>query len=396
MKILQVHNFYQAPGGEDQVCAAEYELLASRGQQVEQYFAQNDAIREMSGIRVGLKTIWNSGMYTSFRSLIARIRPDILHVHNTFPLISPAVYYAAAAERVPVVQTLHNYRLLCPAATFFRQGRICEECLHARVPYQSVLHACYRHNRPATAAAASMLITHRILGTWKTKVGTYIALTNFSKSKFVEGGLPADRIAVKPNCLINDPGVGAGDGEYALFAGRLADEKGVRPMLNAWQRLGSAIQLRIAGDGPLQGWVKDRIAELPPAARANVQWLGHCNRDTLTELYQHAAFTIFPSQYYEALPMTIIESLACGTPVIASGLGSMNEIITDGVNGFHFRPGDQDDLVHRVQAAFARPDQLQAMRRSARLCFEQNYTPERNYGLLMQIYQKAMQNGKTA
>lgn len=391
MRILQVHNFYRQPGGEDQVCAAEHDLLTTHGHGVIQYLKYNDAIRGMSAAGIGMRTVWNADTYREVRNIIQREGPDIVHAHNTFPLVSPALYYAAAAERVPVVQTLHNYRLLCPAATFFRDGRVCEECIHSSVPYPSVVHACYRHSRPATAAVASMLMTHRVAATWKTKISAYIALTNFSKSKFIEGGLPAERIVVKPNCLTRDPGIGAGDGGYALFAGRLTEEKGLPTILNVWEQLGSSIQLKIAGDGPLAGWVKERAAALP-----GVAWLGCCEHDVLMNLYQKAAFTVFPSQYYESLPMTIIESLACGTPVIASGLGAMNEIIADGVNGFRFRPGDESDLLHWIRAVLARPDDLTAMRQSTRLSYEQNYTAERNYDLLMHIYERVIQSAKPA
>ena len=386
MKILQVHNFYQRPGGEDQVCAAEYELLKSHGQLVVQYLKHNNALHSMSPLAAGVRTVWNRAAYREIRDLIQRERPDVVHAHNTFPIVSPALYYAACAESVPVVQTLHNYRLLCPDATFFRDGRVCEECLHRSVPYRSVLHGCYRNSRAATAAVAGMLTAHRITGTWRTKINTYIALTHFSRHKFIEGGLPADRIVVKPNCLIMDPGSGAGDGGYALFVGRLAEDKGIRPLLNAWECLGSAIPLKIASDGPLAAWVKERVAALP-----SVEWLGHCERDTLSKLYQRARFTVFPSQNFEGMPMTIIESFACGTPVIASALGSMNEIVTDGVTGLRFRPGDEQDLVARVRGVLARPEQLTAMRSAARLFYEQNYTAERNYGLLMDIYQRAIQ-----
>ncbi len=373
------------------MCAAEYELLTAHGHEVIQYFKYNQAIRGMSAAGIGIRTVWNADSYREIRSIIQQKAPDIVHAHNTFPLVSPALYYAAAAERVPVIQTLHNYRLLCPAATFFRDGHLCEECLHATVPYPSVLHACYRQSRPATAAVASMLMTHRIAGTWKTKIGTYIALTNFSRNKFIEGGLPAERIVVKPNCLTSDPGIGAGDGGYALFAGRLTEGKGLHTILNVWERLASTIQLKIAGDGPLGAWVKERAGAAP-----GVEWLGHCERDVLMNLYQKAAFTVFPSQFYENLPMTIIESLACGTPVIASRLGAMNEIIADGVNGFRFRPGDESDLAERIRTILARPDQLTAMRQSARACYEQNYTTERNYDLLMHIYQTTIQSDKPA
>jgi glycosyltransferase involved in cell wall biosynthesis len=384
MRILQVHNFYQRPGGEDRVCAAEHELLKKNGHNVIQFFKHNDTLRGMSRIGLGLRTIWNRDSYQQIRFLVRQESPDVIHAHNVFPLVSPALYYAAAAEQVPVVQTLHNYRLLCPAATFSRHGQACEKCMHSTVPYPGVLKGCYRDSRAATAALASTLVAHRLAGTWKTKVTTYIALTNFAKAKFIEGGLPAERMVVKPNCLAADPGVGTGKGGYALFVGRLREEKGVLTMLNAWGRLGFAIPLKIAGDGPLDNLVKQRTS-----ASTAVEWLGNCDRTTLTRLYQDAAFTLLPSECYENLPLAVVESLACGTPVIASALGSINEIISDGINGFRFRPGDECDLADRIRSILTAPERLQVIRGSSRLFYEQNYSPERNYDLLMQIYERA-------
>ncbi len=358
MRVLQVHNFYQQPGGEDQVCAAEYELLTSRGHMVRQYFAHNTALHEVSGLSAAAKTIWNSETYRAIRGEIERAPVDLIHAHNTFPIVSPALYYAAAAEHVPVIQTLHNYRLLCSSATFFREGHVCEQCLGSVVPYQGVLHACYRNNRAASAVTASMLSVHRFAGTWRTKIRTYIALTNFARKKFIEGGLPAGKVAVKPNFLARDPGMGDGEGDYALFAGRICEEKGIRTLLSAWERLGSAIQLKMAGDGPLGAWVRERAAVLP-----GVEWLGQCDHDSLMQLAKRAKFLVFPSLYYEGLPVTIIEALGCGTPVIASRLGSMNEVVTDGVNGFHFEAGNADDLAAVVRAVLAEPARLGRMRR---------------------------------
>lgn len=385
MKVLQVHNFYQQPGGEDQVCAAEHDLLTKRGHSVQQYCTHNEVINGMSNIGVACRTIWNAGSYREFKAALNRERPDIVHVHNTFPVISPAIYYAAAKAEIPVVQTLHNYRLLWPSATLFRNGNICEKCIGVPIPIMSVRHACYRDNRLASAAVSSMLVMHRLARTWATKIQAYIALTNFAKRKFIEGGLPPRRIVVKPNFLSTDPGVGNGSGRYALFQGRLSSEKGLDTLLNAWERLAPTVELKIAGDGPLGPWLKERLSRL-----RNVEWLGYVNRDKLLNLTKDAAFLVFPSLCYEGLPMGIIEALACGTPVLASALGSPNELIRDGVNGFRFAPGNDDDLVRCIQSILSRPDELREMRRSSRACYEQYYTADRNYELLMGVYQKAI------
>lgn len=391
MKILQVHNFYQHKGGEDQVCAAEYKLLTERGNQVSQFFLHNDSIQQISGPTLAVRTVWNNRSYRDIRSCIASTRPDIIHAHNTFPLVSPALYYAAAAQGVPVVQTLHNYRLLCPAATLFRDGRVCEECVGAGIPYPSVLHACYRCSRSATAVTAAMLIAHRLAGTWTTKVHRYVALTNFSKDKFVRGGLPAEKIVVKPNCLADDPGIGSGSGGYALFAGRLANDKGLRTLVEAWRRQSHEIYLKIAGDGPLSPWLHECVSSLP-----NVEWLGYCERSVILRLIRDAAFVIVPSESYENLPMVIIEAFACGTPVIASRLGSIGEIVQDGMNGLLFTPGDANHLNAQISLMVSDSNRSKAMREAARSTYEERYSARRNYILLMDLYNSAILTYKKA
>ncbi|MGA8027670.1 MAG: glycosyltransferase [Bryobacteraceae bacterium] len=385
MNILQVHNFYRQPGGEDQVYAAEYELLTRYGHAVSQYSVHNDSLVGISRLGNAGRAIWNSQSYRQIAALVEEKSVDIIHAHNTFPIVSPSLYYAAAAHGVPVVQTVQNFRLLCPAATLFRDGAVCEKCVGAAIPYHAVLHRCYKHSASASAAVASMLLVHRIAGTWSTKVATYIAATNFAKAKFIEGGLPASKIAVKPNFLANDPGLGEGNGGYTLFAGRLTEEKGLVTLLDAWERLSSQIPLKIAGDGPLAPIVKQRADRL-----ANVEWLGYCDRERILRLLKDAALLIFPSLWYEGLPMIIVEALACGTPVAASALGAMNELIEDGINGIRFIPGDVNDLVTQVRSIWAQSDILRAMRRSTRRSYDRNYTPEWNYELLMQIYAKAL------
>lgn len=388
MRVLQVHNFYQQPGGEDQVYAAEYELLRRYGHTVWQYSAHNDALVGVSGIRNAARSIWNSRTHRDLASLIKENSPDVIHATNTFPILSPSIYYAAAAAQVPVIQTVQNYRLLCPAATLFRDGRVCEDCVGARLPYKAVLHRCYRNSASASGAVASMLVIHRIARTWSEKVHTYVAATEFARDKLIEGGLPAEKIAVKPNFLAREQGIGRGEGNYALFVGRLSEEKGIRTLLEAWERVGSGIALKIAGDGPLAPLVKQRVSQL-----RNVEWLGFCTRERILELLQDAVVLVFPSLWYEGLPMVIVEAMSCGTPVVASRLGAMNELIEDGVNGFVFTAGDPNSLADRIQAIWVRPRELAKMRRSSRACYEQNYTPERNYELLMKIYRRAAKNG---
>jgi glycosyltransferase involved in cell wall biosynthesis len=341
----------------------------------------------LCSILTGIETVWSSRSFREVKALIAGEKPDIAHFHNIVPLISPAAYYACGEAGIPVVQTLHNYRLLCPGGLFLRDGKVCEECLGRSVPWPGVAHACYRQSRPATAAIAAMQVTHRALGTWRDKVDLYIALSEFARQKFIEGGLPPDRIVVKPNFVDPDPGPKQDAGAYALFVGRLSAEKGLNVLLSAWKRLRDAIPLRIAGDGPLRN-------ELSIHARTKgmrgVELLGQIAPQAIASLMRGARFLVLPSLTYENFPLTVAEAFACGVPVIASRLGSLAEIVTDGLNGLHFSPGDPEDLAAKVGWAWKNPRELSAMGRAGRHEFEEKCTPAANYKRLMQIYSQAI------
>ncbi len=384
MKVVLVHNHYQQPGGEDAVFAAEAQLLESRGDQVVRYTAHNERVTTRGALALATTTLWNRQVYRELRGLLRRERPGIVHVHNTLPLISPAVYYAARAEHVPVVQTLHNYRLLCPNALLFRDGRVCEDCLGKSVPYPGVVHACYRGSRAASGVVAAMLTAHRALGTWSEQIDLYIALTEFAKRKHVEGGLRADMITVKPNFVYPDPGVGGGDGGYALYVGRLSPEKGVRTLLAAWERLGSRVPLRIVGDGPLAADVRAAAASSPA-----IGWLGQKPPEDVAKLIDGAAFLVCPSECYEGFPRVVIEAFAAGLPVIAADGGSLESLVEHGSTGLHFRSGDAAALASRVDWACAHADAVVAMRRRTRQEFEARYTADRNYEMLIGAYQCA-------
>lgn len=384
MKILQVHNYYQQPGGEDAVVAAERALLESHGHQVLQYTKHNDEVERTSRLQLIQKTIYNRESEREVRDLLERESPDIVHAHNTFPLISPSLYHAAAQSRIPVIQTLHNFRLLCPSATLFRDGRICEDCV-GRIPYPAVIHACYRGNRAASAATACMVTAHNLMGTWHKRVHTFVTLSEFSKTKFVEGGFDGEKIKVKPNFLPQDPGYGDGCGGYAFFAGRLAREKGLGVLMDAWARLRRPIPLKIAGDGELMPWLRERAGSLK-----NVEILGHCDRAAMLGMLKDAALLIMPSEWYEAgVPLTIIEAFGCGTPVLTSQLPSMDEVIVDGQNGYRFATGSGESLAQRLETIWSAPAVGAEMRQAARASYERRYTPAVNYPALMNIYVSA-------
>ena len=382
--VLLVHEHYQWPGGEDQVFAAERGLLEDRGYRVLRYVDHNDRIKDMSSLRLMCDTIWSRKAYRELRKLIRKEKPQVVHFHNTFPLISPAAYYAVKAEGVPVIQTLHNYRLLCPNAYFFRDGHVCEDCFGKTLPLPGVLHSCYRDSRAASGTVAAMLTAHRAMQTWSKMVDTYIALTQFARQKFIQGGLPAEKVAVKPHFLRPDPGLGEGRGGYALFVGRLSPEKGVETLLSAWEYIGTKLCLKIVGDG----FLASRVCEV--ARRdSGVEWLGQQPLEEVYRLMRGAHFLVFPSELYETFGRVAIEAFATGTPVIASRIGAVAELVDHHRTGLHFRPGDPKDLAARVEWALSHPAELARMRREARVEFETKYSAECNYQMLRRIYETA-------
>ena len=388
MKILLVHNSYQQPGGEDVVFDLERDLLVRGGHEIVTYCRSNKEADELSGIgRLGLvkRIVWADDSRSAVLKLLHQEKPKLAHIHNTFFMTSPSVYSACQEAGVPVVQTLHNYRLLCPGATLYRSGGVCEDCLDHSL-WHSVRHGCHRDSHLGTAAIALMLDFHRRCGTWTNQVQCYIALTEFARQKFIQGGLPADRIQVKPN-FVADPGPRSKTGDYALFVGRLSEEKGILSLLEAWSRLRSSIPLRIVGDGPLRSPIQARLSRNGLGA---VSMVGRVPRDKTLEAMKQACFLVFPSEWYEGFPMTIAEAFACGLPVICSALGSMAEIVDDGKNGLHFKAGDPDDLAKKVEWAGSHPAEMEEMGRQARVKYEAHYTPPRNYSTLMGIYQSTI------
>ena len=391
MKVLAVHNSYQQSGGEDHVFLAEVALLESYGHQVVRYSTHNDRAAQMNRLTLAGAALWNHSTYRQLRTIIRRERPRIAHFHNTFPLVSPAGYYAARAEGVPVVQTLHNYRLLCPNALFFRDGRVCEDCMGKAIPWPGVVHRCYRGSRAASGLVTAMLATHRALRTWTEMVDVYVALTEFSRYKFIEGGLPTEKVAVKPNFVHPDPGPGRSRRGHALFVGRLSPEKGVGTLLAAWEHLEGRTPLKIVGAGPLTWQVIEAASRNPL-----VEYLGHRPAEEVQSLMKEASFLIFPSEWYETFGLVVAEAFATATPVIAANIGAVGELVDHGRVGLRFRPGDPEDLAAQVEWYFSHQEKHAWMRRQARAEFEAKYTAERNYQSLMEIYQSAWENAQAS
>ena len=380
MRVLLVHNAYREPGGEDAVVAAEHALLAAHGHEVALFTASNEAVGgALSRLKVAWRAPYSAAARDALAARIAAFSPDVVHVHNFFPLLTPSLYDACRAAGVAVVQTLHNYRLLCPVATLMRRGRVCELCLTGSA-YQAVLHGCYRESRQATLAVARMIERHRRLGTWRTKVERFIALTEFARRKFVAGGLPPERLTVKPN-FAADPGEPApGRREGALYVGRLSPEKGVETLLAAWRSL--AVPLRVVGDGPL-------AEVLARACPPTVSLLGRLPPAEVGREMARAAFLVVPSHCYEGFPMVVVEAYARGLPVLASGHGALAEVVEDGVTGRHVAPADAADLAAKAAWAAANPETLAAMGRAARARFRARYDAPRNHERLLAIYGQA-------
>ena len=386
MRILLVHNRYQLAGGEDAVLLSEKALLEAHGHSVSVVAADNDAIQGfLAQVLAAARASYSIPSRRRLEAELCRFRPDVVHIHNLFPVLSPSVLYACAAARVPVVHTLHNYRLLCPSAMFFHDGAVCEECQGRVFAWPAVRYACYRNSRLGTFLVAAMTAMHSALGTYSRKVTTFIALTEFAREKFVQGGVPPAKIRVKPNFIAPDPGQGGAGGDYFLFAGRLSPEKGIDVLLRAWQELGRAVPLRIIGTGPLAA-----VCAKAAAANPAIQYLGPRPAPELYHAMGEARALILPSRWYEGFPRTIVESFAKGTPVIAPDLGSMREIIAHQHTGLRFTPGDHRALVEAIQWALSHPGDWDRMRAEARREYEIRFAAGRNYALLMDIYQDAI------
>jgi glycosyltransferase involved in cell wall biosynthesis len=385
MRVLSVHNTYKIRGGEDESRESEERLLRSHGHDVQVYEENNSQIEAIGAAAMAIRTIWSSESYQAVRQILATSRCDLMHVQNFFPQISPSVYYAAKAEGVPVVQTLRNYRLLCPNALFFREGRVCEDCIGKAVPYPGIVHSCYRENRAASAVTATMITAHRALRTWTQQVDLYIALTEFARQKFIQGGLPAEKIVVKPNFVEPDPGIGAGQGGYALFVGRLSVEKGLDTLLSAWEQLKHPMPLKIVGEGPLADQVAAATQRSP-----KIEWLGRRPMPEVHQLMGEATVLIFPSKWYETFGRVAVEAFAKGTPVIAAQIGAIAELVEHQRTGLTFRPGDAADLAATVDWLLTHPDQIAPMRQAARAEYEAKYTAAENYRQLRKIYDRVV------
>jgi glycosyltransferase involved in cell wall biosynthesis len=389
VKILVAHNIYQRPGGEDAVCASEIRLLREAGHEVIEYLRHNHEIQEYSLIEkasLGWRTSWSDRANRELRKILARESPDVAHFHNTFPLISPSAYYACSEASVPVVQTLHNYRLLCPGGNLFRDGGICEECVSHSL-MRSILHGCYRDSRLASSAVAGMLTVHGLLRTWAEHVDLFLVCTEFARRKFADAGFDGARIRVKPNFIAPDPGARSSGGKTALYVGRLSQEKGPQLLPAAWSKLAEGIPLEIVGEGPLLTLIEADCARL---GLQSVRFSGWLDTQAAMERLHAAKFLIVPSTCYEGFPMAIAEAYACGVPVIVAGHGGLAEVVHDGYTGLHFTPGDAEDLAMKAAWAWNHPHEMETMGGAARLEFERKFNARAALKSLESAYESVL------
>jgi len=391
MKILMLHNRYRERGGEDYSTAAEVNLLRSLG--VDCHFHQVDN-RDMKnfGASAALNAIWSQSAAREVSQLVRDHRIDLVHVQNFFPLLSPAVHWAAQRAGAAVVQTLRNYRLACVNGQFFRDGQICELCL-GRSPIRGIVHRCYRDSLSGSGVAAAMLVTHRMIGTWTTQVDRFIAPSMFTRTKMVQAGLAPEKVDVKPNFLeLIPPNPGAGAGGYFVYVGRLSKEKGIQTLVDAWKTMPPAGPgLKIVGTGPLDGLVKSAAEALP-----NVFAVGPLAPEDVLKTLADAQALIFPSEWYETFGRVAMEAYSVGTPLIASDVGAVAEIVDDGITGYRFRAGSATDLAAKVQLLAGDADRQRAMREAARAAFLNRYTAAENGRLLLDIYRRAIESSSNA
>ena len=358
MKILIAHNFYQRPGGEDTIFQNEIDLLTQNGHEAIVYSDHNDRVNNQGKLRTVLETFWSHRSYKQISTLLTNEKPDIAYFFNTFPLISPSVYYACKRQNVPVIQVLANPRYMCPKATLHRNEKVCLDCVGKFFAWPGILHSCYHDSRLETAIVALMLAFHKLIRTWLTKVDAYFVATNFYIDLYQRAGLPSEKLFFKPHHVkVSDVENDDRGERYALYLGRLDPEKGVRILLKAWKNLN--IPLKIRGDGLLQNEVIEFINN---TRSDSVELIGRLNEKELLKLIQGASFLVWPSQgYYETFGMVAVESYSQGVPVLGSNIGVMQEIVINGFTGILFEPESSDDLAIKARWMWEHPTEVKKM-----------------------------------
>lgn len=393
MRVLILHNRYRQYGGEDAVAEAETELLRSRGVEVLRLDAHNDAdprVELKGALGLALKSHWSNESYRGVREICREFRPDVAHVHNFWLRLTPSVHAACHDAGVPTVQTLHNFRLFCTNAQFQWNGHTCEDCL-GHIPWRGVVRRCYRNSLLASAAVARMIVSNRMRGTWMNKVNTFIALSRHSRDLFIAGGIPEERIRIKPNFVPDSARSCVPPSECSdfLFVGRLSKEKGVDTLLSAWPLAGlpAAARLLIVGDGPERGALEQQAAQL--AVNGSVLFLGRRAPADVLQLMGRARSVVMPSVFYECFPRTLVEAMSAGRPLIASTVGALDELVSSKI-GLQFAPHHADGLAQALQKLYSEPELADSLSDAARAGYLSRYTPDHNFQMLMDIYESTI------
>jgi len=387
VRVVVVHADYLEPGGETVSSAAEAHMLREAGHEVVEFTRSNQDFLDGSSVRQGAQLFFNVAVMRELEDVLEVVRPDVLHCNNTFPSLSPSVYYAAARKGVATVQTLRNYRLACPAATFFRDGQPCYECNGRRLAVPGVRHACYRGSRSQTAGVAAMTALHDVVGTWR-RLDAYIVLSERARELLSHVELPQDRMHVKFNVVSPEPDVGDGSGGFLLFAGRLTPEKGVLDVLAL--AAGGPLPVVVVGNGPLAGEVE------AAQQRGELTWVPQLPHAELLTLMGRARAVVAAPVWEEPFGRVVAESLGSGTPVVVTRVGALPELVVDEASGYHVTPGEPAELV-AVAGRLARLDDATyaQLRRQARSRYEALFSPASNAARLEEIYGLAIQHRRS-
>ena len=401
MKILVVHNRYRssAPSGENRVVDTERDALTARGHEVIRFERDSDEIEQWPALRktaLPARVVWSQEDYRDLRGAISAHHPDVVHMHNTFPLLSPAVLYACRASRTPVVITLHNYRLICASGNFFRHGAICRDCATGPA-IQAVIHGCYKNSRLATATVVLANTAHR--QAWRTMVSAYMFISTSQRDLLTGLDLAPERVFIRHNLIPAQPNPPAVHPRprpappTVIYAGRLDEAKGIRLLMDAWDRYLSspghhpALTLTITGTGTLQPEVAAWAATRP-----SVTLTGHADPPTCATLMAGARAVILPSAWAEPFGLVAVEAMALGVPPIAAAHGAFTELITPGVDGILFPPGDPCALATTITDIDTNPRRYHGYGNQARDTYAKRFNPDRNIDQLLDIYNYAIAN----
>ncbi|GAB3531998.1 glycosyltransferase [Arthrobacter tecti] len=387
MRILLVHNSYRSehPSGEDMVVDQERQLLSDAGHVVDTYARHSDDIASMGLTRraeLPFRVVWSVEDEREFGRVLDADPPGVIHLHNPFPMISASILRAARRRRVPVVMTLHNYRLVCAAATFLRNGKPCVDCL-GHSPLPAVLHGCYRGSRVATVPLATSIGLHKTLGTWVRGVSKFIVMSEFARDTMTTGGLPADRIEIKPHFIPHPATLERRNGDYALYLGRLSEEKGADLLIKAWDP--SFGELLVVGDGPQ----RQSLEAMAASHGDSVRFLGSLQREDAVGMLAGARYLVNPSRVFETFGLSVVEAFAHGVPAIVPSQGVFPELVRPGENGLIFASGDPLSLREALQR-LGDTAAVQRMGSAARSDYLARFTPERNLVRLEEIYTDAI------